>query len=62
MSASPLPPGIVSALGAALFVASEDASHITGDVSLSDGEMLPKQRSATDDIRPPADLPKVEDL
>lgn len=48
--------------GAALFLASNDASYITGDVIKVDGGMLAQQRSATVDIRPPADFPAVEDL
>jgi NAD(P)-dependent dehydrogenase (short-subunit alcohol dehydrogenase family) len=48
--------------GAALFLASDDAAYITGDVIKIDGGMLAQQRSATVDIMPPADFPKVEDL
>ena len=48
--------------GAALFLASDDAAYITGDVVKVDGGMLAQQRSATVDIRPPKDFPKVEDL
>ncbi len=48
--------------GAALFLASDDAGYITGDVLRVDGGMLAQQRSATVDIMPPADFPKLEEL
>lgn len=48
--------------GAALFLASNEASYITGDVIKVDGGMLAQQRSATVDIRPPSDFPDVGDL
>ncbi len=48
--------------GAALFLASDDAAYITGDVIRIDGGMLAQQRSATVDIMPPRDFPRVEDL
>ena len=48
--------------GAALFLASDDAAYITGDVIRVDGGMLAQQRSATVDIKPPSDFPRLEDL
>lgn len=48
--------------GAALFLASDDAAYITGDIIKVDGGMLAQQRSATVDIMPPSDFPKLEDL
>lgn len=48
--------------GAALFLASDDATYITGDVIKIDGGMTAQQRSATVDIMPPSDFPRVEDL
>ena len=48
--------------GAALFLASDDAGYITGDVIKVDGGMTAQQRSATVDIKPPSEFPKVEDL
>ena len=48
--------------GPAVFLASDDASYITGHVLKVDGGMLAQQRSATVDIRPPSAFPKLEDL
>ena len=48
--------------GPALFLASDDAAYITGDVIKVDGGMLAQQRSATVDIVHPDTFPAVEDL
>lgn len=48
--------------GPALFLASDDAGYITGDVIKVDGGMLSQQRSATVDIHPPSLFPKLEDI
>ena len=49
-------------VGAAVFLASEDAKYITGQSIVVDGGMLAQQRSATVDIRPPSEFPSLEDL
>ncbi|MEM7130598.1 MAG: SDR family NAD(P)-dependent oxidoreductase [Chloroflexota bacterium] len=49
-------------VGAAVFLASDDARYITGQSIVVDGGMLAQQRSATVDICPPSGFPKVEDL
>ncbi|MBC8194930.1 MAG: glucose 1-dehydrogenase [Acidimicrobiia bacterium] len=48
--------------GPALFLASDDARYMTGDVLKVDGGMLAQQRSATVDIMPPRDFPDLADL
>jgi len=48
--------------GPALFLASEDAKYITGDVIKVDGGMLSQQRSATVDIVPPSTFPPLQDI
>ena len=48
--------------GAALFLASDDAAYITGDVIRVDGGMLAQQRSATVDIMPPSNFPLLEEV
>ena len=48
--------------GPALFLASDDARYITGDVIKVDGGMLSQQRSATVDIMPPNDFPTLEQV
>ena len=48
--------------GPALFLASDDARYITGDVLKVDGGMLSQQRSATVDIMPPSDFPSLDQV
>jgi NAD(P)-dependent dehydrogenase (short-subunit alcohol dehydrogenase family) len=48
--------------GPAVFLASDDAGYVTGDVLKVDGGMLAQQRSATVDICPPSEFPRVADL
>ncbi|MEM7029581.1 MAG: SDR family NAD(P)-dependent oxidoreductase [Chloroflexota bacterium] len=46
--------------GAAVFLASDDSLYITGQCTIVDGGMLAQQRSATVDIMPPSDFPKID--
>ena len=48
--------------GTAVFLASNDARYITGQMFVIDGGLLAQQRSATVDIFPLSNFPKVEDI
>ena len=48
--------------GPALFLASDEARYITGDVLKVDGGMLSQQRSATVDIVHPRSFPSISDF